>query len=84
MIAVNNYNSDIKTLTKEIIETDLEDFRDTMKGIWTKCVGKSTIDESPFAYKDSEIIKEYLKETVDIVVQMKPIFNFKDHDIKDE
>ena len=65
--------------TKARKNINLNDFKDSMKGVWTKCVNESTLDESPFAYKDSEIIKGYLHETVDIIKHIKPVFNFKDH-----
>lgn len=60
----------------------LEDFRRRMRdaGVWTSCVGKGTLDEAPQAYKKAEHIIEYLKDTVDIVVHMKPIYNFKAQD----
>jgi len=31
---------------------DLDHFKETMKGIYTTCVGKDTLDEAPGAYKD--------------------------------
>jgi len=57
----------------------LEDFQKIMKkkGIWTTSVGKSTLDEAPQAYKNSSDIINYLKETVDIEVHMKPVYNYK-------
>jgi len=35
------------------------------------------LDESPDAYKDMDIILDNIKETVDIVEMVKPIYNFK-------
>lgn len=57
----------------------LEDFRKRMKdaGVWTTCVSKNTLDESPMAYKDSKRIIEYLKDSIYIEDQMKPVYNFK-------
>jgi len=57
----------------------LEDFQRRMRdaGVWTSCVGKGTLDEAPQAYKKADHIIAYLKDTVDIVVHMKPIYNFK-------
>ena len=40
-------------------------------------VNKSTIDESPFAYKSLEDIIDFVKETVDIDKIIKPVYNFK-------
>jgi RNA-splicing ligase RtcB len=58
---------------------DLGDFQKIMKsrGIWTSSVGKDTLDEAPQAYKKAEHIIEYLKDTVDIKVHMKPVYNYK-------
>ena len=55
----------------------MEEFVEQMKGIESSCVVPSTLDESPMAYKDSEEIKRYLEETVDIIEQIKPVWNFK-------
>lgn len=57
----------------------LEDFQNKMKkaGVWSSCVGESTLDESPQAYKNADKIIEYLADTVDIVCRMKPVYNFK-------
>lgn len=55
----------------------LDDFKETMKGIYTTSVGTSTIDESPFAYKPADVIIEAIKDTVDIIEVIKPIYNFK-------
>lgn len=55
----------------------LEDFQKSMEGIYTTSVNTSTIDESPMAYKPMEEIIEQVKDTVDIVDIIKPIYNFK-------
>lgn len=60
---------------KEKIE--LKDFVDSMKGIFTTSVNDSTIDESPMAYKPMDEIIENIKDTVDIIETLKPIYNFK-------
>ncbi|MBQ2076077.1 MAG: RtcB family protein, partial [Bacteroidales bacterium] len=36
-----------------------------------------TIDESPMAYKPMDEILELVKDTVDVVDIIKPIYNFK-------
>lgn len=56
---------------------DLEDFKKSMDGIYTTSVNESTIDESPFAYKPMEEIIENIRDTVEIVLIIKPIYNFK-------
>lgn len=58
----------------------LEDFEKSMEGIYTTCVNKDTIDESPFAYKRKEDILPMLEDTAEIVKQIKPLYNFKASD----
>lgn len=55
----------------------LEVFEDTMKGIYSTTVNASTLDESPDAYKPSELIIEAIKDTVEIKSIIKPIYNYK-------
>ena len=55
----------------------LEEYQETMKGIYTTSVNASTIDEAPMAYKPAKFITENLEESVSIEGVMKPIFNFK-------
>lgn len=58
-------------------ELTIEEFEKEMKDVWTSCVQQSTLDESPMAYKDKNIILDTIGETVDIDFIMKPIYNFK-------
>lgn len=55
----------------------LDDYKDSMKGIYTSCVNEATIDESPFAYKSIDSIVNNIGEAVEILKQVKPIYNFK-------
>ena len=55
----------------------LDEYIETMKNVYTSSVNKSTIDESPMAYKPSEEIIGSIKDTADIDFIMKPIYNFK-------
>ena len=55
----------------------LEDYRQSMEGIYSTCVGESTIDEAPGAYKPIDDIIKPISEAVDIVDVMRPIYNFK-------
>ena len=57
----------------------LSEFKKTMKeaGIYSTSVNKSTIDESPMAYKPMQEIIDNIQDTVDIVNIIKPIYNFK-------
>ena len=55
----------------------LEEFKKSMDGIYTTSVNEQTIDESPMAYKNRDEIIENIKDTVDVVKIIKPIYNFK-------
>ena len=55
----------------------LEEYRESMKGIYTTSVNTSTLDEAPMAYKSLEDIIGVIGETVDIIDILKPIYNFK-------
>lgn len=56
---------------------DIEEFRQTMTGVYSTSVNESTLDESPFAYKDMNTIIECITDTVDIVAIVRPILNIK-------
>ena len=58
---------------------NLDDFEESMKGIYSTSVCASTIDESPFVYKPMQEIMDNIKDTVEIVDIIKPIYNFKAH-----
>ena len=55
----------------------LNDFKETMKGIYSTSVHKGTLDESPRAYKDIEDIIDSMGDTVEVVDRIKPVYNFK-------
>lgn len=55
----------------------LEEYQKTMNGIFTTSVNTYTIDESPMAYKTMDEIIGNIKDTVEIVDIIKPIYNFK-------
>ena len=55
----------------------LDDFKQTMSGIWTTSVSGETLDEAPMAYKPMEEIATQIGETVDIQKRIVPVYNFK-------
>ena len=55
----------------------LEDYHEAMKGIYTTTACMDTIDEAPMAYKRMEDIIDVIRESVDIVEIIKPVYNFK-------
>ncbi len=55
----------------------LTQFKASMEGIYSTTVGKSTIDESPFAYKPIDEIVKNIADTAEIIAAIKPVYNFK-------
>lgn len=56
---------------------DLEEYREAMKGIYTTSVNEATLDEAPMAYKRLEDIIDVVKESVDVIDVLRPVYNFK-------
>ena len=56
---------------------NLDDFKQSMSGIYTTSVNEFTLDESPMAYKSLDDIVDVIGDTVEIVEVMKPVYNFK-------
>ena len=56
---------------------NMDDFKESMKDIYTTSVCEETIDEAPMVYKDTKQIMEDVVPTVDIVKVIKPLYNFK-------
>ena len=48
-----------------------------MEGVYTTTANLETIDEAPMAYKRMEDIIDAIREAVDIVEIIKPVYNFK-------
>lgn len=55
----------------------MEDFKASMKDVFTTSVSTATIDEAPMAYKSAEDILENIKDLCDVVEIIKPIYNVK-------
>ena len=55
----------------------LEEYKEAMKGIYTTTANLETIDEAPMAYKRMEDIIDVIRESVDIVEIIRPVYNFK-------
>ena len=64
-----------RTRAKAILSMD--EYKETMKGIYTTSINENTLDEAPMAYKSLEDIIDVIRESVDIIDVMKPIYNFK-------
>ena len=55
----------------------MDEYKKAMSGIYTTSVCEATLDEAPMAYKRLEDIIDVIKESVDVIDIMKPIYNFK-------
>ncbi len=55
----------------------MEEYQESMKGIFTTSVAKGTLDESPMAYKDAATIEAAIAPTATIIHRVKPIYNVK-------
>lgn len=60
-------------------EIKMEDFVDSMQGIYTSSVVKETLDEAPQAYKNIDEIVNGISDTVDIIGIIKTVYNYKSH-----
>ena len=67
----------IMSRTKAKESLDLDEYRKAMEGIYTTSVNENTIDEAPMAYKSLEDIIDVIRESVDVIEVLKPIYNFK-------
>ena len=66
--------------TKAKNTLSLEEYQKTMEGVYTTSVNKNTLDEAPMAYKSLEDIIDVIRESVDVIDVMKPVYNFKASD----
>lgn len=63
---------------KEAFNTiTLDEFKESMKDVYSSCVNENTIDESPMVYKNKDDILDLIKDRIDILDIAKPIYNFK-------
>lgn len=67
----------VMSRTKAIATLSMDEYTSTMEGIYTTSVNENTLDEAPMAYKSLEDIVDVIRESVDIVDIMRPVYNFK-------
>jgi RNA-splicing ligase RtcB len=58
-------------------EISLKEFKKSMRDVYSSSVKKSTIDEAPSAYKSAEEILLAVKESIEVIEVLKPLYNFK-------
>ncbi len=67
----------IMSRTKAKENLSMEEYKKTMEGVFTTSINERTLDEAPMAYKSLEDIIDVIRESVDVIDVMKPIYNFK-------
>ena len=67
-----------RTAAKNTLSMD--EYRETMKGVYTTSVNNSTLDEAPMAYKSLDDIIDVIRDSVDVVDILRPVYNFKASD----
>lgn len=55
----------------------MDEFKESMKDVYSTTICRGTIDESPMAYKDTNEIKDLIQETCKIKFMMIPKINIK-------
>lgn len=56
---------------------NIDDYKESMKNIYTTSVSEETIDEAPMVYKPMQEIIDFIGDTIEIEKIIKPIYNFK-------
>lgn len=56
---------------------NLDEYKQSMEGIYSTSIDMGTIDESPMAYKQMDEIIANIADTVDVTDVIKPVYNFK-------
>lgn len=67
----------VMSRTRAFQEISMDEFAESMKGIYSETVNEDTKDESPMVYKPKEEILENIRQTVQVGTIIKPVFNFK-------
>ena len=55
----------------------VSEFKSSMKGIYSSCIGKETLDEAPFAYRPLDEIAEAISPSVSVEQILRPLYSYK-------
>ena len=69
----------IMSRSQAMASLNVDNFKKSMEGIYSTSVMNSTLDEAPMVYKPMQEIMDNIKDTVDIIDILKPVYNFKAH-----
>ncbi|SEG19632.1 RNA-splicing ligase RtcB, repairs tRNA damage [Eubacterium ruminantium] len=64
-----------RTVAKNTLS--MEEYKEKMQGVYTTSINENTLDEAPMAYKSLADIIDTVRESVDVIEVLKPIYNFK-------
>jgi RNA-splicing ligase RtcB len=54
-------------------------YKKVMQGVYSSSIGRATLDESPFCYRNMADIQKAVTDTVRIDHILTPIYNYKDN-----
>ena len=58
-------------------KVDYNNFKQTMRNVYSTTVTPKTVDEAPFVYKPMQEIIKNIKDSVNVEKIITPIYNFK-------
>ena len=67
----------IMSRKQALAQLSMDEYAAEMEGIWSSCVVRDTLDESPMAYKPIDEIVSEIGPTGEIVERIRPVYNFK-------
>lgn len=67
----------ILSRTKAFETLKIEDYRESMVGVYSSTVSEKTVDEAPMVYKPAQEILRLIQESVKIKSRITSIYNFK-------
>ena len=70
----------IMSRKQAMAELSMDEYASAMEGIWSTCVVRDTLDESPMAYKPMDEIVSEIGPTAEVLERIRPVYNFKASD----
>ena len=77
-LTTGGYNANTEITDEKVLHLSKK-FEKEMNdaGVYSTSINKYTIDEAPECYKDTELIKQLVQPSVEILDHLKPILNIK-------
>ena len=67
----------IMSRKQAMAQLSMAEYSAEMKDVWSSCVVRDTLDESPMAYKPLDEIVSEIGPTAEIIERIRPVYNFK-------